>query len=334
VSFTPVPFSSPVVNPTIGSLLNRVPYTSVSQFEAAATSVDVSQLVPGGSAAANKAALAELIAEASAWADSYCFPFPDGGQLAATLETDTGTTFAKRDGMMWLVCRFKPVLELDSLAIGVSPDSLQPINSSALAGITFKGKVIKIPAFTAMASTVGGVVDYFPPWQSTPRLSGNVWAYWTYVTGYPHAKLAATATQGTESMQVTSILGVYSGTKLMVYDGPSSGANNEIVQVSSASTTAGVTTLTLASPLLYTHTLPAAPDAILVSGLPPNAVRAVTLLTTALVKQRGSNALALKDLSAPEQRVAGPGGAFGSMEDVAVALELLDEFRTVTAGSA
>ena len=98
-----------------------IPYVSVDDYSNAPTSVDTSQLIPGGTAQANLVELGNVIRRASSWADNLCYQI-----LAATLDTQStpGAVLVKEDGLIQLVCDFWPVLEVDSLSVGNRPTRL------------------------------------------------------------------------------------------------------------------------------------------------------------------------------------------------------------------
>lgn len=297
------------VNPRNIALLNRVPYLSVAEYSTSPEALDLSNLVQGGSGNDQTASLARVIARASSWIDQYCFPVGSGGTLAASLDTDNGWSRIRRDGYMPLICRFKPVLELDSCSFGWVPSQLNALVDTA--DIIFGEKVIWIPTWGVNPTST------WPPAQ--PVTTGRAFAQWSYVDGYPHTVLTATATAGTSALDVASTLGAYPGTQLVVNDD----ASTETVTVSTV--TPGI--LTLAAPLVYTHTPPAAPGTITVSALPAAVNQAAILLVSVLLETRGDNSIVLD--SSGNMTTAKP-GASGADQALSVVGELLDPFRIVT----
>lgn len=297
------------VNPRNIALLNRVPYLSVFEYVNSPQALDLSDLVTGGSIAAQEASLARRIAAASSWIDQYCFPVGSGGTLAASVDTDTGWTRIHPNGYMPLICRYKPVLELDACSFGRLPSQLETLTD--VGDVWFGEKVIWVPAFGATT----GVLRPAGP----GRGSGRVYAQWSYVDGYPHTTLAGTVTSGGSSVPVASTLGVYPGTMLVINDNQLT----ETVTVASV----GTGTVGLAGTLAYGHTPPAAPDTITVSSLPAAVNQAALLLVGVLIKTRGDNALVLD--STANMTPAGKAGS-GADDDMSIVAELLDPFRIVT----
>lgn len=298
------------VNPRNIALLNRVPYLSVSEYVNSPQALDLSDLVTGGNVASQEASLARRIAAASSWIDQYCFPVATGGTLAASVDTEAKWTRIRRDGYMPLICRYKPVLELDTCTFGWMPSQMSTLTDAT--DVWFGEKVIWVPAFGGGTQT-----STWPP--VINRGADRVYAQWSYVDGYPHTTLAGTVTSGGSSVPVASTLGVYPGTMLVIND-------NQLTETVTVATV-GSGTVGLASPLAYGHTPPAAPDTITVSGLPAAVNQAALLLVGVLIKTRGDNALVLD--STGNITPAGKAGS-GADDDMSIVAELLDPFRIVT----
>jgi hypothetical protein len=329
------------VNPRNIALLNRVPYLSCSEYQSSPEALDLSDIVQGGNSAAQLASLARVIGRASSWIDQYCFPVGSGGTLAASLDTDTGWSRIRRDGYLPLVCRFKPILELDACQFGWVPSQMNALTDTA--DIIFGDKVIWVPTWSV--SMVGG--STWPP--VMPVQTGRAYAQWSYVDGYPHTVLAGPVVAGATVVPVVSTLGVYPGTLLTINDG----ASTETIMVESVGTTtlggggtydtgvydsgaydteAGedlttVGSVTVAAPLAFAHVPPYSPDSITVSALPAAVNQAAILLVSVLLETRGDNALVLD--SSGNMTTAGSGKS-GADQALQVVGELLDPFRIVT----
>jgi hypothetical protein len=230
----------------------------------------------------------------------------------------------KSDGHIYFPCSYKPILEIDMVALGRKPSGLQVISSEAQANLTVQGKIILIPASGWTSNTIAPA---FPPGGCRP---GRMYAQVTYVNGYPHSLLAEECAIGDTSIVVRSpsaaqaVLGVYAGTQLSIYDGDAT----EVVQVESlGSTTSAGTTLDLVAPLAYDHSLPTTPDGIHVSGLPAAVKRAAVFATTWLVKTRGDTTLTLADSSSGGTNSIGKkqGKYAGLDNDLASAMQILDQ---------
>jgi hypothetical protein len=319
MAFAPTPFAKPVVSPDTATLFRRTPYISASEYRATPTAVATKGLVPGGSESDSLAALAAVIARASDWVDTLCFHRADG-TLAASPATESGWITLKAGGRLALICNFKPILEVDGLALGTSGAGLANIGEDAAQAITISGSIIYV------AAGAGGLgpAPWFP---SVPTVNGKVYAVWTYVNGYPHTFLAAEADAKDESIEVgpsvpggSKVYGVYPGTQLTIHDG----ASTEVIVVSSVE---GLK-LNLGAGLAYDHALPAAPDATRVSAVPWIVEQACISLVSCLIKMRGSRAMVLPQSpssSGPsKQAVAQSGG----LKDYETAVDMLRAFTT------
>jgi hypothetical protein len=103
--------------------------------------------------------------------------------------------------------------------------------------------------------------------------SNQIFAKYTYVAGYANTTVVS-GTAGASTIVVADPIGIIPGEMLRISDG----ANSETVYVSS-SYTYGNATITLASPLTFTHAAGAA------IGNLPNAIKqACILITTAFIK--------------------------------------------------
>jgi hypothetical protein len=81
--------------------------------------------------------------------------------------------------------------------------------------------------------------------------------------------------------------------------------------------------------LQYAHTVPAAPDSILVTAIPRDVEQACISLTSALIKMRGSDALVMPDT--PGGVISGKASMAesGGLEDYETAMALLAPYSTV-----
>jgi hypothetical protein len=309
-AFVPEQFSEPLVSPDTATLFRRTPYISPSEYKAAPTAVAVNNLVPGGSEAEQLGALAAVISRASDWADTICFHRADG-TLAASPSTESGWVTPKDNGTLALICNYKPVLEVDALALGTGPANMENIGDEAAQNLTLQGPIIQL----AYGLSSFGPSTTFP---AVPLVNGKVYAVWVYVNGFPHTSLADSADEGAESIVVAPstpgagrVYGVYEGTQLTIHDG----ANTEVILVTGIE---GLT-LKLAAPLQYGHAVPEAPDAIRVSAVPWIVEQACISLTSALVKMRGTRAMVIpsspsKTSSPPRQADSQPAGQVGQTD--------------------
>lgn len=322
--FSPTPLATTVVNPEAGTIFRRAPYISPAEFQTAPTAVATTNLIAGGTAQQNLQALADVIMRASSWLDEHCFHTADG-TLAASPSTETAWIKPKPDGSLAIPCKYRPILELTGLAIGTVPSQLASLTTAPDAA--FGIKTIYLPA-----TPLGVVNGDTATWPIPTSYGGQVYAAWTYVNGFPHTALAASATAGASSVQVapsvpggSQVFGVYPGTQLTIHDG----INTETIVVGSV---AG-TTLNLqpGTSLQHAHTMPAAPDSIRVSAVPWAVEQACISLTSCLIKLRGTRAAVMPAMpgTAPPKQALSESGGLG---DYKAACELLRPFVTVFAG--
>lgn len=312
--YAPAAFTTAAVNPAVGGAGVPVAYVSNSQYQFAPTSMDVADLVPGGTNQQQAQALADVLARASGWADRYCFgadPAAKGSSLAATVSVESAYQRVL-GGSLRLACDYKPIVSVLGVDVGFDPSSVSSIGSPVAGSLRFGRRTIYVPAWS-----LPGFAARTPYGPVAPK----VYAVWSYVNGYPHTTLAAPATAGADTLTVaatdggTTPLGVLPGSRLSIVDGPAT----EQVTVSAVSGT----TLTV-SPLTYPHTPPDAPDFVPVTAMPADVSQAVIFLATALIKTRGDNDLVLDDITEPRQVKPAAGDEF---TDVAVAKQLLNPFR-------
>lgn len=321
-TFIPTPFTTPNVAPNAvaGDAFRRIPYISVSEYRFAPTAIDTTNMVPGTTVPANStASLAETILRASAWLDQFVFHRGDG-TIAASVTTEWDWITVKPDGSLSLICNFKPVLQVIGVGLGPTPSQQSSLDSTTAGDIAIDGKIIELPGTWCWSGPV-------PSFRGFPSYNGQAYVTWQYVNGYPHMALAANANAGATSITVTPAVpsafpyGVYANTPLTIRDGQ----NTEVVQISTTPTS---NTLQLVSPLQFTHVLPGTPDSILVSSVPWQIEQATILLTSCLIKTRGSRAFVMSDSPGgkPSRKAMGEAGA---LADYDMALTMLKPFQTV-----
>lgn len=317
-AFAPEPFAEPVVSPDTATLFRRTPYISPGEYMGAPTAVAVSNLVPGGSKEAQEAALAAVIMRASDLVDTLAFHRADG-TFAASPSTESGWIVPRDNGSLVLICNYKPILEVDAVALGTgAASSMRNIGQQGAENLTIDGPLIRLQGACYGSY---GPSTFFP---GNPTVNGRVWAVWSYVSGFPHVPLAAEAKAGASALTVgpsnpggSVAYGIYVGTQLTIHDGE----NTEVVVVQSI---AGLT-LTLTAPLLYTHKVPTLPGSIRVSAVPWQIEQACISLVSYLIKRRGSRAMVLPN--APGTQAKGQAeGQVGGTQDWKDAVEMLKPF--------
>lgn len=320
--FKPAALGTPIVNPTTASLFRREPYISPSEYKQVPTAVGTGNLVPGGNPAEQLAALAAVISRASGWLDLICFHAAEG-TLAASPVTEAAWVKIN-NGVLKLVCNFRPILSLDALAFGPSSANMQNIGQQAAEQVTFGDNVIYVPFEGSMSRQTFS--SSFP---AVPAVDGRWWTVWEYVNGYPHTALAAKAAKGASSIMVkpsepggSEVFGMYENTQLTIHDA----GNTEVVVVQSVE---GLN-LNLAAPLQYAHEPPAEPDSILVSAIPWAVEQACVSLVSCLIKTRGSRALILpSNPSKASKPVKQAMSQAGGLDDFQLAFSILKPFISV-----
>ena len=294
---------------------STVAYISVEEYQNAPTSVDTSQLTPGGSAAENLMELGNVILRASGWANEICYQI-----LAATLDTVMASdVYVRRDGTVHLTCPWWPFRELDVCKAGPSPSTLAAV--TATPDIWLEGrKTLIVP--------VAGLINQSAVGNSTLALYGPVrpgtrcYVQWSYWNGWFHTTLAGGFTTPMSTLTLTSALpAAAAGVSLTIVDG----ASTEVVTV--ASTFTGGTALPLTAPTIYGHTItyPSPPNSITVTELPPSVRTATISLTSALIKTRGTAAIVAESIgAAPSREALIEGGGLG---DFQVAVDLLSTYH-------
>lgn len=323
VPYAPTPLASPIINPATGGYGLPVPYLSPSQYKFAPTAMDLSNLVVAGNQQTQEQALSDVIRRSSALMDRYCFgadPSSKGASLCATMSVENAY-IKPLQGEIRLICDYKPIIELNALAIGSDPSNLIDIDQYAAARIRFGKSTIFVPVDGTFNSARA-------PRPFLPTLSlryGKLFAVWSYVNGYPHTKLAISVSAGDTYITVEDtnpaggVVGIYPGTQLRIVDDDLT----EYVTVESVNGSI----INLVSPLRYNHELPYEPDFIPVTTLPADVEQAAIFMTTYLIKSRGDDALVIMEINEPMDEKSNRVDAY---EDLATAMEYLDHYRTVT----
>jgi len=284
-----------------------LPYITSAEYRAAPTGVDTSDLVPGGQAVTEDQVLADVISGASGWVDVICDQV-----LAATVDLEARRLRTRQDGTLVVHPDNWPVLEVRDLQYGPSPTGLTQLTDLSGIWVEERQFVLVTP----------GVQTSQGPLQLGGLLPGQrLLVRYTYVNGWPNTLLAAPAAAGATSVTVGDTTGTYpadpasgrQATRLVL----DTGSLEETVTVTGTPTGGNVPVSALGS---------AHQAGVRCSALPPVVKQAAILLTSALIKTRGSEALVMDALGGlPTVRLAaaeaGPGG-----RDVADAKELLRSF--------
>lgn len=287
-----------VYAPNVSSYTSHAPYITPAEFMASPTGVNVSQLVPRGTASQNDDALRTVIARASSYADTFCKQV-----LSSTVDIESGRYRIQRTGVMVIPMRNSPVVAVNSIKIGYSPSSMTEI--SDMGNVWIDRKVVQFPVNSLPLMPVFG--------GTSP--DGKVYSIISYVNGYANAELSAPIVAGDLTATVSNPLGMYTGVELTVYDP----GNTETLIVESFSGN----TITFTSPATQAHEV-----GNNISSLPDSIKQAVVLLTASLIKTRGSEAIVMAQMRSQANQATSIEG--GGSEEISIAKELLLPYvRTV-----
>lgn len=275
-------------SPIVSTYSSRIPYLTPAEYQASPTGVDTGNLVVNGTTQQNADALKQTIARASSWVDVQCRKV-----LAATLDTQAGRYRVRSDCTIRVALDYTPILQVTAVQAASTPSTLTTVTD--LSNVWIDRKVATIPV-----------------WGIPTDLGSYVYATVQYVNGYANCLLDAVASAQTTTLALTSTLGIVPGQQLTIYDPGST----EQVTVATVTDTG----VTLTAPTISAHLANVA-----VSALPPAIKQACVLLTSALIKTRGDDAIVMPDISAQASHTQGmdPSGS----EDITVAYELLAPYR-------
>ena len=303
-----------VIAPFYLSEGNRVPYVTQTEVlnSATAASIDFSNLIPDAGLNAQSTALQELIVRASTKADNYCLGAL--GTLCATVNIENGRYRINRQGQFIIQPYYWPILELREFQFGYAPGAGMnnvPLNNSNCS-IERDEFIITNQYGLSQATSIGGL-----------NLVGGAWGtgqeqfcQWEYVNGFANTFSNGAVAAGDTHITVDSIIGIYPGSTLTIWDG----AKDEQIVIASTWDSATYT-LPLASPLQYAHTTD-----VNVSALPATVKQAVIHFIVAMVKERGAGGLVLNEIGEP---VATSNRTTGQLYDESAAYDLLDSFRQI-----
>jgi hypothetical protein len=275
---------------------SRSPYLTPAEYLASPTGVNVSQLVVGGTAQQNADALLQTISRASGLADDYCYQI-----LAATLDTQVGRWRVTSEGTIKVPLAFTPAIQITNVSVGPQPNMMAALPD--LSNVWIGRKVVEVPVWG---------VNFPVPGLTTRSSSGYLYTAVTYVNGYANTVITGATTAGATTLLVDSTLGVLPGMQMTIHE-PGVSERINVLSVTGS-------TVTLAAPLVNAHTVGAN-----VSALPESIKAAVVLLTSALIKTRGSEALVMSSMRGQPAKTAKVED--GGLEEIDLAVEWLSRHR-------
>ena len=294
------------INPTTQQF--SIPYLTTTEYRNAPTAIDIDNLVFNSSDPdVQDSELANVIARASSWIDTYCNQI-----LGATTETETQRSRISPDGTIKFHPRYSPIIALTDFNYGNPSTNLIQAQDCSVAWIENSQIIFPYASSSSLVTSMGPLQFGFP------STSGQtVYLKYTYVNGYANTLIAtATATQTT--LTVTNGVGITAGDTLKIYDGMYS----ENVTVGSTYVF-GSTTVPLTSALLYSHSA-----GVSISALPPAIKEAAILATTSMLKVRGDSSMTMAIGTQPNY-TGTPVIAENIGNDMAMAMDLLKPYRRI-----
>jgi hypothetical protein len=251
--------------------------------------------------------LANVIARASSWIDTFCNQI-----LGATYETETQRSRISPDGTIKFHPRYNPIIALTDFWYGNPSTNLYQAQDCSVAWIENTQIIFPYANLSTTFTSQGPIQFGFPSTAGLP-----VYLKYTYVNGYANT-LIASATELQSTLTVTSGTGITAGDQLKIYDGIYTEnvtvANNYVF---------GSTTVPLTTPLLYSHEA-----GVSISALPPAIKEAAILVTTAMLKVRGDNSLTMAVGTLPQQSSL-PQTQASIQDDMSMAQSLLMPYRRI-----
>lgn len=280
------------------------PYLTVAEYKNAPTSIDYDNLVVGGNANAQDAELDRVILRASSYMDEYL-----NQNLVANRQTETQRTRFTQQGFIALHPNQNPIIALESFEYGPTPQLLYTLSDPSCAWFESQQLIIPISQISLNWSSQG------PLGFGGGNPGQQMFTKYTYVAGFVNNPIVA-GVAAASTITVERATGIVAGQMLRIIDG----AKSETVYVSS-SYTYGNTTVALATPLVYDHTVGST-----ISNMPNAIKQACILITTALIKVRGDNSLTMSITTQPSASIPGA-TRFGN--DIQLALDMVDKYRRV-----
>lgn len=294
------------INPTTQQF--SIPYLTTTEYRNAPTAIDIDNLVFNSiDPEAQDNELANVIARASSWVDTYC-----NQVLGATYETETQRSRISPDGTIKFHPRYSPIIALTDFWYGNPSTNLYQAQDCSVAWIENSQIIFPYANLSTTFTSQGPIQFGFPSTQGAV-----VYLKYTYVNGYPN-DLIVTATQGATSLTVKTGVGITAGDHLKIYDG----IYSENVTVAS-NYVFGSSTVPVTSPLLYSHSA-----GVSISSLPPAIKEATILATTAMLKVRGDSSLTMAVGTLPSQATT-PQVQASINDDMSMAIALLAPYRRI-----
>lgn len=253
-----------------------------------------------------------ICVRATALVDGYC-----NQVLRATVDTEQVTgpdfylTVEQSTGVVRVILKRWPVLSV--LAVSVSPAAAFPRTWTTLPAGTadVESPIIGLYGTTAPSNAADGsqAIEIAPGFIDWSLGRNGFRTAISYLNGWPHSSLTATATFPTSTLQVDDVT-AFTGVTATIFDGSKTESvqvnsvtanTNLVLPISGVSVPAGPGTLNLVSPIANTHSA-----GIVVSALPASVMWATILAATCQALESGIDAITIQNIPG-SQTVGGHG---------------------------
>ncbi|SIS88409.1 hypothetical protein SAMN05421799_10634 [Alicyclobacillus vulcanalis] len=267
-------------------------YTTAQEFMLHPTGVNITTIVPNGTAGQDTSELTLLIQMASSAIDQWCFQ-----PLYAHERTETAHVRPKTIGLEVRLSHFPVQQVVSAQWRQTAMDSWHTINTQA------------VDLFGELGSGHKYIAYDFPYGASYGWGQPPLTVQTTYVAGYANMQLTQPVSAGATSITVDATLGVNPNDVLKLYDG------TQYEEATVASVNGNV--ISLVSPLQYAHNA-----GVRVSELPDAVTTACILYTAYLIKERRAGSSIMMNGRVQPMNVV-------VSEDMQLVRELLWPFRRV-----
>lgn len=200
----------PVLVPPPSAVLSRS-YVTNGMFKGFPQWLDLDDLIPGGVAAVQDDALADVLLAASDWAVGACEEMPLHGHW---VQGENTYAYVKGGGRAYVRPRHVPLRAITSMSWGGDPSSMMAV---ALPDPTMR---IDDNRRVSWRPGAGAAVFSGPALQFGARAIApqRIDVTWSYVAGFPFGLLASPAAQGATSITVDDPSSILPGDVLRIYD--------------------------------------------------------------------------------------------------------------------
>lgn len=255
------------------------PYITPDMFRThARAGVPTDNLVKGGTPADQEAALEELIEEAASWIDSHAEQ-----SFFARLDTVTQQINVDSNGYTQVFPRFGPVIGVTAFSVGPYPENVTALESLAGVGVTENSFTVPVWNRGMLTSSQGPI-----QFGGVSAPANGAWATYSYVPGYPVARLTAPLEASDTLVSVDDTTGFVAGQTWVTLRAGRYRFKSLVTSVSTADAgglgfgagDVGISAIPWAVPN------PSIP--IQLDALPSTLITANVLVTRALIKQKPS----------------------------------------------